>query len=370
MRRPASNPVLLLTASLAIAVVSVACGLGDIPTRPPRSATPETPGPTPSPTPIPLPTATPSPTPKPEPTPLVYKVKAGDSLLSIAKKFKTSARSIAFWNRAKYKSLDPDSTTYDPNRIEIGWRLTITPGVKIEDGGAPTDASPTPEPSISLGPAILPPADGSGLLVTHGSRASNAIALTFDLGGSPETALPIVQWLIDQRVEATFFTTGELAQSDMTAHSVLALVAAHPDLFTVGDGGWTSGDLTAMTAPAIADQLVKADGVISAAVGSTTKPIFRPADGSQNATVRSAAAHAGFPYAVLWDVDADDAVPETGGGATADDMVTKIAARAAGGSIIRLHLGGPYTLDALPGILSALGGAGLHPVTISRLLGL
>jgi len=51
-------------------------------------------------------------------------------------------------------------------------------------------------------------------------------------------------------------------------------------------------------------------------------------------------------------------------------MVTKIAARATGGSIIRLHLGGPYTLDALPGILGALDGAGLHPVTVSRLLGL
>ncbi len=203
---------------------------------------------------MPSPTATPSPTPQPSPTTLVYEVKAGDSLLSIAKKFKTSARSIAFWNRAKYKSLDPDSTKYDPNRIEIGWRLTITPGVKIEDGGASSGVPPTPEPSVSLGPAVVPPSDGFGLLVTHGSRESNAIALTFDLGGPPEPALPIVQWLVYQRVPATFFATGQLAQTDPTARSVLTLVAAHPDLFTVGAGGWSDSDLTALKGTAVAVQ--------------------------------------------------------------------------------------------------------------------
>ncbi len=362
--------VVLLAASLALAVGSVACGLGDIPTRPPRSAPPETPGPTPSPTAVPSPTASPSPTPKPLPTALVYKVKAGDSLLSIAKKFKTSARSIAFWNRAKYKSLDPESPKYDPNRIEVGWQLSITPGVKIEDGGPPTDASPTPEPSVSLGPAVLPPGDGTGLLVTHGSRDSNAVVLTFDVGGTPETALPIVDWLIAQRVPATFFSTGQLAQTDPTTKSVLSRVAAHPDLFTVGDAGWNAGDLTGLSASAVADQLTRGEGAIAAATGTTTKPVFRPPDGSQNATVRSAAAGAGFPYAVMWDVDANDAVAETSGGATAEDMVTRIAARAQGGSIVRLHLGGPATLEALPAIVTGLHDAGLQPVTLSALLGL
>ena len=37
-----------------------------------------------------------------------YKVVSGDSLDKIAKKFKTSARSIAYWNRATYPSLDPE----------------------------------------------------------------------------------------------------------------------------------------------------------------------------------------------------------------------------------------------------------------------
>lgn len=135
---------MLIAASIALAVLSVACGLGDIPTRPPRSADPSTPGPSTATTLSPSPSlaaaispsAPPSPTAQPAPSSIVYTVKAGDSLLLIAKRFKTSARSIAFWNRATYKRLDPDSPSYNPNNIEIGWRLTITPGVKIEDAGA------------------------------------------------------------------------------------------------------------------------------------------------------------------------------------------------------------------------------------------
>lgn len=149
MNRPAT-PTVLLIAGLVAAIAAAGCGLGDLPTRPPSSLPPATPGPSPSPTAVLPPTPTPSPTPRPTPTALVYTVKAGDSLLSIAKRFKTSGRSIAFWNRATYPSLDPDSPKYDPNRIEIGWKLTLIPGVKIDNGlESPPADSPTPEPTSS-----------------------------------------------------------------------------------------------------------------------------------------------------------------------------------------------------------------------------
>jgi spore germination protein YaaH len=85
---------------------------------------------------------------RPSPTPLVYTVKPGDSLLSIAKRFKTTGRSIAYWNRATYPSLDPDSSKYDPDRIEVGWKLVLTPGVTIDQAlESPPAGSPTPEPT-------------------------------------------------------------------------------------------------------------------------------------------------------------------------------------------------------------------------------
>jgi peptidoglycan/xylan/chitin deacetylase (PgdA/CDA1 family) len=354
---------------LALALLLTGCGLGDIPTRPPRATPTPTPSPSPSPTPIPTPTVPPTPSPRPTPTPLSYTVKAGDNLLTIAKRFKTTARSIAYWNRATYPSLDPDSPKYDPNRIEVGWTLTITPGVTIDDAlESPPVVSPTPEPSLNLGPAETPPADGSGLQLTHGSRLSDAIALTFDLGGPTEPALPIVRWLIDRRVPATFFAPGGLARDDPTARSVLTLAAAHPDLFTIGDQAWDAVDLTGLTSAAVVDQLDRAETAISSAVGTTTRPLFRPPDGAQNAAVRAAAASAGFPYVVLWDVDAGDLIPESAGGPTVDDIVTRVMARIQPGSIVRLRLGGENTLEALPGIVEAVAASGLRPVSLATLL--
>jgi hypothetical protein len=105
------------------------------------------------------PAASPSfvrPTANPSPTFLVYEVKPGDSLTSIARLFGTTARSIAYWNRARYPSLDPDSSTYAPNRIVVGWTLHLIPTAVVDEEelpdptpsptpeGSPTDASPSP----------------------------------------------------------------------------------------------------------------------------------------------------------------------------------------------------------------------------------
>ena len=82
------------------------------------------------------------PTPTPLPTFLLVVVHSGDTLTSIARTHGTTARSIAFWNRDVYPSLDPDSPTYAPNRIEVGWLLRLVPNVEL-------DPEDLPEPSGS-----------------------------------------------------------------------------------------------------------------------------------------------------------------------------------------------------------------------------
>jgi hypothetical protein len=104
------------------------------------------------------------PTPDPSPTFLVYEVQAGDTLTSIARQFGTTARSIAFWNRARYPSLDPDSSTYEPDRIETGWILQLIPTAVVDEDELP---EPTPTPSPTAGSsrstgAGSPPTDPSG----------------------------------------------------------------------------------------------------------------------------------------------------------------------------------------------------------------
>ena len=109
------------------------------------------------------PTLTPSfirPTPLPAPTLLAYAVKSGDTLTSIARAFGTTPRSIAFWSRDAYPSLDPESAGYEPNRLEIGWVLHLIPGAVFDEGDLPI-TTPTPTPASPAPTEPSPGASGS-----------------------------------------------------------------------------------------------------------------------------------------------------------------------------------------------------------------
>jgi len=88
------------------------------------------------------------PTPNPSPTFLVYVVRAGDSLTAIARLFGTTARSVAYWNRAQYPSLDPDSVAYEPNRLQVGWTLLLIP-TEVVDEDELTDLTPSPSATVA-----------------------------------------------------------------------------------------------------------------------------------------------------------------------------------------------------------------------------
>jgi spore germination protein YaaH len=95
------------------------------------------------------------PTPTPQPTFLAYVVKRGDTLTSIARAHRTTARSIAFWNRIQHPSLDPDSPAYSPNRIEVGWILLIVPDMEFDPEDLPEESTPA-SPSPSTSPSQYP----------------------------------------------------------------------------------------------------------------------------------------------------------------------------------------------------------------------
>jgi len=81
------------------------------------------------------------PTPSPQPTFLSYVVRSGDSLNSIAREYRTTARSIAWWNRGAYPSLDPESGDYEPNRLQVGWVLRVLPDIVVDDSNPPPASS-------------------------------------------------------------------------------------------------------------------------------------------------------------------------------------------------------------------------------------
>lgn len=314
-------------------------------------------------------TPTPSPTPLPSPTPVAWVVQPGDTLTSIARRFDTTARSIAWWNRATYPSLDPTSPDYAPNRIEVGWTLVVLPGQVVDDASPPPGPSPTPRPSIVIPPGPTPRPDGTAVVVDHGPREANAVALTFDLGGRLDPALDVVDWLLANDVPATIFPAGETATTTATGRDVLARIAANPGLLGVGNHTWDHPDLTELDAAAIEDQLSRTETAIEDATGRSPQPFMRPPFGSHDLETREVAGRLGYTYVVMWDIDTIDWKPVAQGGPTADDIVARVLARVQGGSIVLMHLGGYETLDALPGIVAGLRDRGLEPVTLARLLG-
>ncbi len=137
-------------AVLAIAVLLVAC-VPDPPGRESPSGLDAEASPSPTPIPTPAgPAPSPSyvrPTPTPQPTFFLYTVRSGDSLDKIAKRYGTSGRSIAYWNRVAYPSLDPDSGVYRPNYLVIGWMLRLIPHSEVDPENLPGE--PTPDPSAA-----------------------------------------------------------------------------------------------------------------------------------------------------------------------------------------------------------------------------
>jgi LysM domain len=111
-------------------------------TQPPASPTPATPSPSLI---FTRPTAT------PQPTFLAYRVRTGDTITSIAREHDTTVRSIGYWNRTTYPSLDPDSSRYNPDTLRVGWTLLLIPGVEVD----PDEITqpPTLEPPASEEPA-------------------------------------------------------------------------------------------------------------------------------------------------------------------------------------------------------------------------
>jgi len=369
-RRRQPVAICLLLAFIVVACLPSAVGPSASPGS--RPSTPPTGRPSPN-----GPTAEPSfvpPTPTPMPTFRTYVVVRGDNLTSIARTFDTTARSIAYWNRGTYPGLDPEAEGYSPNRIEVGWLLAIIPGTVVDPQTLPEQtprpASPPPGPTATPGAsAPVTPAPGAGaIVVSHGSRDSSKVALTFDMGGRLDPALDIMSWLTEHGVHATIFPTGKSGTETAIGRQAVQGASARPDLFEIANHSWDHPAFTDLDAAGIADQLNRTETAIASLSGATTKPWFRPPFGAWDEDVRKAVGVAGWAYLVMWDVDTIDWRPTVDGGPTAQDIEAKVLSRVQGGSIVLMHLGGYNTLEALPAIVDGLRAKGLEPVTLTELL--
>ena len=192
------------------------------------------------------------------------------------------------------------------------------------------------------------------------------------MGGRVGDAIAIVDWLVDHDVHATIFMTGAMANNSNTdaGRKVLAVVGAHPDLFTLGNHSYSHRDFRDLTASQIRDELRRTEAAIRPYCSQDLRPFFRPPNGGYDADVLSAVGAAGYRYSVTWDIDTIDWRPIANDppGPTADQIVAKVLGRAQGGSIVLMHLGGYETFEALPRVVGGLRSAGFELVHLDQLM--
>ena len=212
--------------------------------------------------------------------------------------------------------------------------------------------------------------------------AGPGVAITLDMGGRLDPAIDIMNFLVDNGVCATLFPTGAMGQTPI-GQQVLAIIAAHPGQFEVGnhtmhhcdlvrgDGGSPSTAPCAggpPTADFIRLELTDAAAILEAGTGQAPVPYWRPPYGSINQAVLDAAASVGYTTTFMWDIDTIDWKPISEGGPTAAQIASKVVTNAVNGSNVLMHLGGYETLDALRIMVPALRERGFSVTSLSDLL--
>lgn len=229
----------------------------------------------------------------------------------------------------------------------------------------PTPALPTPANPTATRPSPTPA--GPSVIVSNGSRATNLVALTFDMGGRAEPVIPIMEWLRDHGVRTTIFVAGSVIDSRWTdvGRRTVEIMEANPHLFEMASHGYGHPDMRTQTLAEITAEIRDLDATLARIGARTARPFFRPPSGYWKPEVLEAAGSLGYRWTVLWDVDPIDWKTVENGGPTADDIVTKVVGRAQGGSVILLHLSGTQTLAALPRVVDGLRAKGLEPAFLA-----
>jgi peptidoglycan/xylan/chitin deacetylase (PgdA/CDA1 family) len=188
------------------------------------------------------------------------------------------------------------------------------------------------------------------------------VALVFNVGAGFEPGTAILDTLAKRQQHATFFVMGWWAER-------------HPDVLRqIADGGHEIAshghsifDLTQASDAEVRADLERADAAISAITGRTTRPLWSPSAGYQNARVRAVAASLGY-RPILWTTDSADWTPE----ATPESVFSHVVNGVSNGAIVVLHFDSPTTRDTtaqvLPAAIDTLRANGYRLVTITELL--
>ena len=193
--------------------------------------------------------------------------------------------------------------------------------------------------------------------MSHGARTSKVVALTFDDGYDSPNVERILRFLVAHRVNATFFPTARAVETAPTTWQKVAAAG-----FPIANHTYHHASLKGVCYEKQLAELNKAKTVVA----GQTLPMqgyMRPPYEEFDMNTRLAAAAAGEPYVVLWDVDTFD---WTG---VSRLTIASRALQGKSGSIILMHTSPHSTPAALGRIVTRFRDRGYSFVTVGQLLG-
>lgn len=193
--------------------------------------------------------------------------------------------------------------------------------------------------------------------MSHGSRATKQVALTFDDGNNAANVTRIVNYLKAHHINATFFPTARAVELAPTTWVAVAQAG-----FPIANHTYHHQDLTTICFEKQVAELEKAKSVVADNL-LPMQGYMRPPFEAFNLNTRLAATAAGEPYVILWGVDTRD---WTGLGKWA---IYKRAIVGGSGAIILFHTTTTATLQALDPIVRNYLKRGFTFVTVGQMLG-
>ncbi|MGE5586484.1 MAG: polysaccharide deacetylase family protein [Bacillota bacterium] len=204
--------------------------------------------------------------------------------------------------------------------------------------------------------AVIATVSGRLVPVYFVATTEKKVAFTFEGAFGRDRTMDILGVLKEHEVRATFFLSGRwIHDHPLTARQI---VSEGHDL---GNYTYSVPHPNSLPAAELKRELEKAHKAIEEVTGRPPK-VFRPPYGEYSNKVIEAARDLGYET-VVWSIDSLD-----WRGAPAADMKARVLDKVHKGAIVRFHVTGAHTAEALPLIISELKKQGYAVVPLSSLL--
>jgi len=201
------------------------------------------------------------------------------------------------------------------------------------------------------------PREGPVTAILEGSLTAGRVALTIDDGPHPLTTPLMLDVLRREGVRATFFLVGENAEQ---FPELVRMIAR--DGHEIGNHTYSHIDLAELNPRGVWTQLRGCDRAIERACGVTPR-LMRPPGGSCSELALRVTDALGYST-VLWTANTGD-WKDQGREAILANGLTRLRS----GSIILMHQGDLWSLEALPELIARVRQVGLEVGTVTEALG-